>query len=128
VRIRERLREWRGIRVSLRSSRRFYRGWRGCLHHLLAGDGRDMAVAAMLWSGENLFVTQASRLEGIDTMTWKSMLTRWSRKAARRGGLADDALSSMQEEEEDGGLLPIGGSHLSVTYHFITPGWTPVGW
>jgi hypothetical protein len=26
------------------------------------------------------------------------------------------------------GLLPTGGSHLSVTYRFITPGWTPVGW
>jgi hypothetical protein len=98
------------------------------LRHLLAGDGRDMAVAAMLCSGTNLFVTQASRLEGIGTATWKPMLTRWSRKAARRGGLTGDAVSSMQKEEEDGGLLPTGGSHLSVTYRFATPGWIPVGW
>jgi hypothetical protein len=48
MRVRERLREWRGVRVSLRSSRRFYGGQQGCLRHLLAGDGRDMAVAAML--------------------------------------------------------------------------------
>jgi hypothetical protein len=33
----------------------------------------------------------------------------------------------MQEEEEDGGLLPTGGSHLSVAYRFINLGWTLVG-
>jgi hypothetical protein len=45
TRIREKLGEQIGIRVSLRSSRRFYRERRGCLRHLLAGDDRDMAVA-----------------------------------------------------------------------------------
>jgi hypothetical protein len=40
--------------------------------------------------------THASRLKGIDTLTWRSMMTRWSRKAAHRGGLVGGALSSMQ--------------------------------
>jgi hypothetical protein len=43
-------------------------------------------------------------------------VTRWSRKAARRGGLAGDALSSMREEEEDGGLLLTSGSRAPVRY------------
>jgi hypothetical protein len=48
--------------------------------------------------------------------TWRSTVTRWSRKVVRQGGLAGDALSSMREEEEDGGLLLIGGSRAPVRY------------
>jgi hypothetical protein len=47
-RVRERLREQRGIGVRRRSSRWFYSELRGCLRHILAGDGRDTAVAALL--------------------------------------------------------------------------------
>jgi hypothetical protein len=64
----------------------------------------------------NLIGKTSKDSEQIGTSTWRSTMTRWSWKAAHRGGLVGDALSSMWEEEEDGGLLLIGGSHAPVRY------------
>jgi hypothetical protein len=64
ARVRERLREQRGVRVSLRSSTWFYRGRRGAGRHFPAGDGRDTAEKEELVLGTNHLTKYHSALEG----------------------------------------------------------------